>query len=131
MAHTPYKFPRNHKLFMVFHWLGTLFLAPVIAVLYDQVYTKISFTDIPETVVVFILFGFFFGLPTLLVYILTYFHFSREEISWSRLKWILTATSTIGAVLSNLIIAGTYSLDLAIYYGVASVVTGVILSRKY
>lgn len=131
MAHTPYTFPRNHKLFMVFHWMGIILLTPLMIVSYEQLFTSSSIFDSAELIGVLFLFSIFFGLPSLLLYLLSYFHFSGKKISWPRLKWVLIAVSTLGAACTNLVISGMYMLDLAFYYGIASVIIGALVSRKY
>lgn len=131
MAHTPYKFPRNHKLFMVFHWLGTQLLAPVLMIIIGGIFSTNIVLDSIEFLVIALLFSSFLSMPTFLVYFLAYHYFAARNVQWTSIKWILIGITVAGAFITNFTISGTYMPIFAIYYGASAAVSGILVGRRY
>ncbi|NVK04562.1 MAG: hypothetical protein HWD92_07050 [Flavobacteriia bacterium] len=116
---------------MVFHWLGTQLLAPVLMLVVGGIFSFNPVLDSIEFLVLAILFSSFLSMPTFLVYFLAYHYFAARNVQWKSIKWILIGITVSGAIITNFIISGSYMPIFAIYYGASAAIGGILLGRRY
>jgi hypothetical protein len=120
------------RTYVVGHWALTLLLAPFTSQALQYIFlpNPHQIVGLLEVYPITLAFSVAFSLPTFLVY-LTCFHFlSKHDVKWTISKLILILISVIGVYVTMIIIKGSMSQDIAIYYSLTAFIVGLLLKLK-
>ena len=102
------------------HWFSTL--------LFPLFLTKLLYNENLELLIIALIVGFIFSLPTYAFYALVFYSLQEETISTTRKKIILIGISVIGIALTFTLISGdlrsVFTYDTLIYM-LTSLITGI------
>ena len=114
------------------HWFGTLLIAPLIVqiIVFANRVDNLLF-DFFEYYFLFVLFGFFFSIPTYLLYALLYWYLAKVNLDDWEIKAILIFFAVAGIIITFSSIAGSMSEEGIISYSISSILTGIIFKLNF
>lgn len=98
------------------HWLTSLAIGPLIMIIYDTVISAKLMNDAIGMYFLFLLYGVFFSLPTLILYLFLYSRVVNTQTSNLVSKTILNFLGVVGIVVTFLLIGGSMSQILTLSY---------------
>ena len=121
--------------FLILHWSLTLLITPILGPIFQSLWSPLSnqlqLGALFELYMLFIIFGVVFSIPTLAVYLLTYYCCIKLEMQWLRTKVILILLAISGAVTTIYLIGGSWDSFIAYSYASSTLFFGVLLSFIY
>lgn len=115
------------KSFILKHWCLTIALTPL-AIFFINVSTRNFNLEYLELYFLFVFFGVFLSIPTLLLCFSLLHFLNSRKLNKKISKAVLVSTPAIAAFLTLLIIGVTWSEPLAYSYSVVAILTGIGLS---
>lgn|SRR5690625_4407430 len=90
------------KWFFLFkHWISTLLIAPLLFFIYSFLAEDFSYiSSYYEEYFLFVVLGFYFSLPTYMVYAIAFYFLKKQNFSLKKTKTILLSIAFIGILLS-------------------------------
>ena len=117
--------PQMQWSYLFKHWFATL--------LFPLFLTKLLYNESIELLIIALIVGFIFSLPTYAFYALVFYSLQEETISITRKKIILIGISVIGIALTFTLISGdlrcVFTYDTLIYM-FTSLVTGIFFKLE-
>src|SRR5882672_110448 len=104
------------------HWLTSLTIGPLLAIVYDAISTSQLMTDALGIYFLYVTFGLFFSLPVFLLYLLTFNKIVKTKKSSLTVKVILNIVAVVGVIVTFSLIKGTSTFMASIFYSVALIV---------
>jgi hypothetical protein len=121
----------NRKSFILKHWGATLGLAPVIVGIYETLIERnMSPLEFLVYYPLYLLFGFLFSMPALLLYYLLFHVLATKQLSTLVQKLILISFSVFSIAFAFWLIKGKAVFELGIIYSIAAIFSGCILKLK-
>lgn len=113
------------------HWLTTLTIAPLMIMIYDFLNGNNNFNDAIGIFVLFVIFGFLFSLPVVVLYLLLFTILIKRVDSVLLIKIILNVFTILGVLLSIKTIGGTMMTPaLSMHYSVALILCSFFFKIK-
>ncbi|OYX85186.1 MAG: hypothetical protein B7Y83_05570 [Flavobacteriales bacterium 32-34-25] len=119
--------------YLIKHWVFTLLLGPFISqiLMYITILHPNKIVGLLEVYPIAIIFSIVFSIPTYIIYAFIYYYFSNKILTVLFTKTILISLAVIGIFATLKIIGGTISLDIAISYSIASIITGLFFKLNF
>ncbi|MBK6826710.1 MAG: hypothetical protein IPG86_07550 [Chitinophagaceae bacterium] len=121
-----------NQTYIIGHWGLTLLIAPFISEAIESVFGKNphQIAGLLEFYPITLVFSIIFSLPTLMVYLASFYFLSKKGIKISISKLILIAITVSGIFITQTFISGSMSKEIVIAYSLAGILTGTILRLK-
>lgn len=115
------------------HWLGTVFLAPIISELINILFIPASnkIIGLVEVYPITIIFGFIFSIPTYIIYSIAFYFLGVKNVKIITSKLILITLSIIGIIISFSIAFNNREHEITTAYILASLATGIFFKLKF
>lgn len=115
------------------HWLGTLFIAPIISELINILFipTSNKIVGLVEVYPITIIFGFIFSIPTYIIYSIAFYFLGTKNVKIITSKLILITLSIIGIIISFSIAFNNREHEITTAYILASLATGIFFKLKF
>ncbi|WP_433900477.1 hypothetical protein [Sphingobacterium puteale] len=108
------------------HWIGTLLLGNILVSIFP-VFNRLNSVDIGLTILVSILwlcYSAIYSIPTLVCCILAFSWFEDNMLNVNWIKMTLILVILAGITMTVALTVG--SMEVAIYYSIAAIVTGIL-----
>lgn len=115
------------------HWGLTLLAAPVAAQILQYILlpNPHRISGLLEVYPIVLVFSIAFSLPTLLVYAIAFYSFSRYKVNILVSKLALVSISVLGIYVTMTIIGGSMSQETARAYSLTALMIGLLLRLRY
>ena len=114
------------------HWGLTLLIAPFSSQAIEYVFipNKHKIVGLLEVYPITLIFSLVFSLPTLLIYLISFYYLSKNNINPTVSKYLLIVIAATGVYVTMSIIGGSMSHEISIAYASTAVVVGMLLKLK-
>lgn len=123
---------RRNNYYPFLTWILTILVSPLLWIIYHGVNDGNGLRSLFETLPAFIILGLIFSIPTLGIFLIVYNLLKEKIDSDIDLKSILMVIGVIGVFLTFILIGGSISVELAIFYSITlTIFVWVIKMKRY